>query len=332
MNRLLHLPSSVGGGTVKNNRKAPLRATPLLQVGEEGLAPVGTESEKARSSEAAPHENPVPELEINVFGGYEVLLGGKPLEDATVYQRRVKLLLGILAVNQGKELYCDYVASSIWPDSNYEKRRKGFYNVWWMLMRAICPGTRAADNPYFQRHNLTCCLMDGTVLTDAKQILGAGAVLSDSALDASTAMQAYRQLQQAYKGELIPGEDENPIILRARGEWRDFVCESLYRGALTLKLQGDYQTALWLVQAACRVDPYREDILRLRMRMLIDAGRSAAALQAYNDARALFDATVGVPLSPKTDELYVEIVGFRPVRIELPLARKRRGAPRRTRV
>ena len=251
-------------------------------------------------------------LRVGVFGRYELEFGGVVLDNAEVRSRRLKTLMGILALNHGKELYCEYIADSIWPSSPPVKQRNCFYNLWYRLMKSVLPPD-ANRNLYFSREQYSCSLLDDYVETDVEQVERACLDLSDPMITPASAIDAYQRLQRSYLGELLPGENENPIIVRARGEWRDRVADALARAADALRAAGEAPTALWLVKAACRVDMHREDLVRMRMRLLIDMGRPSAALMAYDEMLDNMMTQVGVAPSQQSTELVKEVVDTIPV-------------------
>lgn len=268
----------------------------------------------------------MPILQIGVFGRFEMSLDGRPLVDPNLRGRRLKTLVGILALNHGHELYCDYLADSIWPDSSPHKQRNSFYNLWYKLNRYALP--EGVDKAcYFERHQYSCRLADEYVVTDVQEVERACSVLLNRESSPMRTIEAYRHLQRAYSGELLPGEVGNAIILRSREEWRSRVSESLYLAAKRLKAQGELTGALWLAEAACRVDGMREDFVRLRMRLLIDLGRPSAALRAFDDMRRQLMREVGVGPSRESSELVREVVEAIPIDSRSPIRPKprRRG-------
>ena len=169
---------------------------------------------------------PVPVLEIRVFGGFDLSLDGVRLDSPHARQRRVQALMTILALNHGRELFSGYLADSIWPRSNDEKKRHCFYNLWYLSTHTVYAG-KSCENPYFERHQGSCRLIDAHVVTDVQEVEQSCNELQQRGLDPIRALDAYRRLQLAYRGDLLPGELENAIILRARCDWRERVCSAL---------------------------------------------------------------------------------------------------------
>lgn len=271
----------------------------------------------------------VPELRIRVFGSFDATLDGVPISASYSRQRRLQVLIAILALHHGKELYTDYLADSIWPRSTVEKKRHCFDNLWYLATRAVYTGKRE-DNPYFQRRHHTCRMLDGHVATDAEQVARACDDLMGYSLDPANAIDAYRRLQESYRGDLLPGEAENAIILRARRDWRERVAGALSTAAQNMMDGGEERTALWMATAACRLSGLREDMVRLRMELLGKMGMQAYAVRAYRELEDYLDYETGMPPSPQSVGLMKQMMDASELEFALvSRPSRRRGVNRR---
>lgn len=275
-------------------------------------------------------EHHIPMLEIRVFGGFDVRLDGVPVDAACIRQRKVQTLFGILALNCGQELYCDYLAQSIWPRSAPPKQKHCFYNLWYLTSHAVFDGPRE-ENPYFDRHQGTCRLLDGHVHTDVEEVQRACDDLMDESINPVRAIEAYRRLQASYRGDLLPGETENGIVLRARADWRELVSDALSAAAFSMVEKGEDRTALWLATVACRLSGLREDMARLRMRLFASMGMQAYAVRAYNELKDTLHDEVGMAPSPQSVQLIQQVVDANTLEYALAgrvVPSRRRGAQR----
>ncbi len=277
----------------------------IMNTASSGLANRACGSAHSESSAAI--DGP-PLLELRVFGGFDACLDGRAVDSASMRQRRVQTLLGILAMNHGKELYCEHLADSIWPRSTEEKKRHCFYNLWYLATHAIWPGKKGEGNPYFERRQRTCRLLDDFVRTDVAVVGRACRELLRPDIDPPAALDAYRRLQAAYRGDLLPGEMENAIVMRARMDWRERVCEALSTAAQSMAEQGEDRTALWMASAACRLSEIREDLVRLRMELFARMGMRASAVRVFNDYKDFLHEEMGVRPSPQSFQLMREVL------------------------
>ena len=250
---------------------------------------------------------PVPVLEIRVFGGFDLSLDGVRLDSPHARQRRVQALMTILALNHGRESFSGYLADSIWPRSNDEKKRHCFYNLWYLSTHTVYAG-KSCENPYFERHQGSCRLIDAHVVTDVQEVEQSCNELQQRGLDPIRALDAYRRLQLAYRGDLLPGELENAIILRARCDWRERVCSALTAAAQSMMDCNEDRTALCFATAASRLNGMREDVVRLRMELFAKMGMQAYAVRTFNELESFLKDEMGIPPSPKSVQLVREVV------------------------
>lgn len=278
---------------------------------------------------AVPMQERVPVLELRVFGGFDARVGGQPIASSYARQRKIQTLMSILALHHGEELYSDYVADSMWPRSTTVKKRHCFYNLWYLATHAFYEGERE-DNPYFERRTLTCRLRDEHVRTDVQAVDDACMDLMRHGLEPREALEAYQRLQAAYRGDLLPAEMENAIIIRARQEWRERVSGALSAAAQSMMDAGDDRTALWLATVACRISGMREDVVRLRMELFSKMGMQAYAVRAFNELEEVLRSEVGMGPSPQSVQLMQEVAGVSGVPLAAPRpAPRRRGISRK---
>ena len=249
----------------------------------------------------------VPILRVRVFGGFDVTLDGSPLDSVYSRQRRIQALMSILALNLGQELFCDYLADSIWPRSTIDKKRHSFYNLWYLTTRSVYGGKRD-ENPYFERRQGTCRMLGAHVHTDVQDVERACVDLMQHDLAPYDALEAYRRLQEAYRGDLLPGEMENAIIIRARRDWRERVSGALSSAAQNMMKRGEDRVALWMATAACRLSGMREDVVRLRMELLAKMGMQAYAVRTFNELEDYLHDEVGMAPSPQSVQLIQQVV------------------------
>lgn len=73
--------------------------------------------------------------------------------------------------------------------------------------------------------------------------------------------------------------------------------------------EGHPQLATRDATTALELEPFRESSYRLLMRAHASAGNRAEALRVYERCRSVLGEELGVPPSPETEGLYLEILG-----------------------
>lgn len=251
----------------------------------------------------------VPErLRVNLLGGLELYVGQKPHHHPYLHRQKVKTLLALMVLSEGREVNTEHLESIIWPYSDLSKNRNNFNNLWSLLRKALAP-VEGGSCPYLHRHQGVCKLDRTLVDSDVFELHDLCDQLQFSEPDPMEALRLYQRLQQVYRGNLLPGEEENAVILRSRRIWRNRTVDALYMTALSLMQRGALAETVWFTQAALGIDESREDVLRLEMRAHLDQGNPSRALASYSHACLVLDQRYGLQPHAETVALAREAMG-----------------------
>ncbi|MFL3865725.1 winged helix-turn-helix domain-containing protein [Streptomyces griseobrunneus] len=94
-----------------------------------------------------------------------------------------------------------------------------------------------------------------------------------------------------------------------------------------MRLLGRADDALWELAALCAAHPLDEPLQALRIRALRDAGRTAEALAAYEEVRAVLSERLGTDPGPELRGLYGELLHQEPGPVPAAYGDPRREAP-----
>ncbi|WP_417142828.1 AfsR/SARP family transcriptional regulator [Raoultibacter massiliensis] len=253
----------------------------------------------------------VPTLRICLFGGLEVRIGDSEVDPSAFRRQKVKTLLALLALNQGKELLRDRLASILWPTSSSATAQRNFYTVWSILRKALSlPGTQ--ECPYLIRLQYSCRLDARTVSSDVAEFDELCGKLLLGAPDAEAWSAAFARLNELYRGDLLPSEGGNEFILRQREEYRARLIDALVSASTRLFDVGELQSALWFAHAAVRKDSTREDAYTALIQAQVASGQRTAALDTYFKCKRYLSDELGIDPSPKAVMLYSSIIEAEP--------------------
>jgi predicted ATPase/DNA-binding SARP family transcriptional activator/Tfp pilus assembly protein PilF len=238
-------------------------------------------NEKKESMEA--HD-----LEIRLFGPLEVRLRGEPL--SSLPSRKGLWLLGLLALRQGREVARDWLAETLWPESEANKALFNLRQSLAGLRRALGDAAERVQSPTPQ----TLCLDRESVWSDV------------AAFDAAIAQEDRDSQEEAialYRGPLLEdcGEEWATLERTAREQAYLRVLEALAGHATAC---GDPASAVRWLRLALAAEPLREASLRALMQALADGGEYAAVTQTYRDFRLLLRRELNADPSPETETLY----------------------------
>lgn len=291
----------------------PLQTGSAGGIGNTGAASVFPAAPKdALSRFGIPAGDPFSEgmLRVNLLGGLEVLVDGEPYDHPFLHRQKVKALLAALVLSEGRELNTEYLQTLLWPNSSAEKNRNNFNNLWSLLRKALMVRQDGAC-PYVVRHQGVCKLDRRYVDSDVFELHAICDAFQFGDPSVSDAVALYRHLQKIYRGDMLPGEDANRLVIHDRRVWRNRTVDALHSMALSLQAQAALREADWFAQAALALDPAREDVLRLLMRLNLDRGNPSRALVHFAGTSRILGEQYGLDPHPETLELAREAMGER---------------------
>lgn len=139
---------------------------------------------------------------------------------------------------------------------------------------------------------------------------GEGLDQAEGALREGDPRRAWAGAEVAYqvaRRPFLPG-DEGPWAAQTRAELRDTLLRALECLSAIYIWNGEPALAVRHAEHALRLDPFRETGYQQLMRVHAAAGNRAQALRVYEECRRLLAEELGVPPSPATEAVYLEIV------------------------
>ncbi|HLV78990.1 MAG TPA: BTAD domain-containing putative transcriptional regulator, partial [Chthonomonadaceae bacterium] len=230
-------------------------------------------------------------LNIILFGPFHVRLDGRPLPP--LRSRTEQWLLALLALRANRPVERDWLAGTLWPESDESQAANNLRRSLWNLRQAL--GTQAARLRAPGRH---------TVQLDLT-----GAAVDVLAFDHAIAQATPTSLQAAvtlYGGPLLEGCTEEWVFLERQAREQAYLAalETLAERAST---QGETGMAVDLLRKAVQGDPLRETAQRALMQALAASGDQAAAVLAYRDYRLLLRREFNAEPDPMTAALFHQL-------------------------
>ncbi len=242
-------------------------------------------------------------MHLTLLGGFEARLeSGLQIDIPT---RKAQAVLAYLALQPGKALSRDKLASLLWSDRGDKQAHGSLRQALTVLRKAL----ETVDPPPLVVDRGCVAIEPAAVEVDAVAFdrLVAGSASGD--LEAATAL---------YQGDLLDGFVVRDPIFE---EWLD--CErarlhELMTRALTKLLDekaanGAGDEAIALGQRLLTFDRLHEPAHRTLMRLYAARGQRDTALQQYKRCRELLDSELGVEPEAETEALYQAICEEQPI-------------------
>ena len=228
-------------------------------------------------------------LHIALLGRYDVRLNDEPLK---LTSRPVQNLLAYLLLNRDKRHRREQLAGILWPDYTEASARKNLRNTLYRLRQVIGEGYLAADRSNVSFNTDAAFWLDVAQLEDTT---------------AAGEIEEGIQAVSLYRGELLPGYYEDWVLWER--ERLQALFERQIRGLLErLNAAGRWSESQtwaehWIAQGQAPEPAYRT-----LMAAHAAQGDQASMVQAYRRGRRALEEALGIPLSPVTERLYLDLL------------------------
>ncbi|HST80245.1 MAG TPA: BTAD domain-containing putative transcriptional regulator [Kineosporiaceae bacterium] len=273
------------GGDERSAGKAAAARLALL-----GLKPVDPDSVESADGATAP-------VQIQILGGFEVLVGGRPVPFTAWRSKQARTLIKILVARRGRPVLRAELCEVLWPDSD-PTRTAHRLSVLLSVVRTVLDPQHLWPVDHHLRADPLGLWLDRThVAVDAEGLLrDAGHARQLIGEDQpAQARQILLEVDQLYRGTAFEEEPEEPWACGLREEVRAVWLRSLRDLADLSRRAGDLRQAVTILTRLLGEDPYDEDAHHALVRMLVRAGRHGEARRALDRwSEAMLD--LGAPL------------------------------------
>ena len=223
------------------------------------------------------------QVNVRLFGGFQVERGGHVVTDAAWRRRKACVIAARLVLAGGAFVGRKELGEEVWPDKDYLHAREALYAGLTSLRAAFGQG---ADGPqYVLTQGEGVAVNTEYVVSDTMrfEMLARDILLRRIGTTGRQLIDACLQLEELYTGPLyVPNFGDSSFYVRQRRIYQAKFVDCMMRGiAIALELD-DLPVASWLVEAALRQAPMREDVIRVAMRIFDKSGRRREVVELYN--------------------------------------------------
>lgn len=227
-------------------------------------------------------------LQLRLFGPFSATLFGEPLP--RLRTRKGHWLLALLALRQDREVSREWLAGTLWPES---EESQAYYNLRQCLTNLRHALGTAADSLYSPTPQ-RLCLSSEKVWSDIRVY---------NALLAKGSPAALEQAVDIYRGPLMEGCAEECFAQERAAHEQTYLAalDSLAAQAIS---RNEPSAAVRYLRLLLAADPYREAACAALMTALAQCGDYAAVGQAYRDLRLLLQRELNASPASETESLY----------------------------
>lgn len=239
---------------------------------------------------------------LTVLGGFQLLAeDGHPVVLPT---RKSQALLAYLALASGSASSREGLATLLWGDVSDPQARASVRGALYRIRKSLNGASESV------------LLVDGETVGLRADALTVDAVTFER-LCGDGSPSALVQAVELYRGDLLAGLtiDTSPFeewLMVQRERLRELALQALARLLTHQREQGATEAAVQTALRLLAMDPAREPVHRILMRLYMTLGRRTAALRQYNLCVSALLREFHAPPSAETMRLHREIVRQRP--------------------
>jgi DNA-binding SARP family transcriptional activator len=258
---------------------------------------------------AAAGDSPLTDLTVNVLGPVEIYRDrSSPFAPDAWTTRRARDIFCYIATSKHRRVPKDVLIEAFWPDDDPAAVEKNFHPTISHIRKALNSRQTLKQNFLIFRDGAYQLNPDLTYLIDAEEFdrLVADAEAAKREKDSARLRAALEGARKIYRGEFMPGIYEDWA-----DERRGYYTEQFARvtGALAKLCLSERRLADALKHASesLKLDPYREDMHRLTIKVLAAQNKLPAAKKHFNNTVELLRSELGIDASPETRRLATEL-------------------------
>lgn len=220
---------------------------------------------------------------VRLFGGFKAERNGHVLTDVAWRRKKANVLAARLVLAAGSFVKRSVLCEELWPNTSYKRARDNLYVTLSSLRRAC--GQRETGPQYILTQGDGVAINTDYVSSDTAQfdLLARDILLRAGNASGRQIIEMCLRLEEIYTGALFkPEGTEVRFFSRMRRVYQNKFVDCMIRGIeIALELD-DRASASWLVEAALREAPLREDVIRSAMRIYDMSGRRREVVELYS--------------------------------------------------
>lgn len=246
---------------------------------------------------------------INLFGGFHIERNGHALTEGIWRRKKASVLAARLVLTLGTFVSRRTIIDELWPEAEYHRGRESLYVTLSALRSAL--GQRNGGPQYILTQGEGLALNGEYVYSDTKRFDGLAreVLLGSDAMPTQQVVETCLKIEQLYRGPLyIPDSGSPAFFTNARRAYQTRFIDCMVRGIDAAIELENLSSAAWLVEAALRQAPTREDVIRRAMTVFDLNGRRREVVELYNSHLHYLERELNTLPEEETREAYDRII------------------------
>ncbi len=248
-------------------------------------------------------------VSLSLFGGFTAERNGHVVTDARWQRKKCTVLAARLALAQGSFVTRKILTEELWPRAVYTRAREYLYVSLSSLRGAL--GQVTGGPCYVLVQGDGVALNTEYVTSDVSQFerLARTILLKKTGVSSPQLVELCLKMEQLYRGPLfVPNSGDADYFVRMRRRLQNKFVDCMVRGINAAIDEGDIASAAWLVEAALKQEPTREDLVRAAMTVYDLGGRRREVVELYTSHLNVLEREVQSLPDPETRKSYEAII------------------------
>lgn len=249
------------------------------------------------------------QVNVSLFGGFQVERGGHVVTDAAWRRRKACVIAARLVLADGAFVSRRELGDEIWPDKDYLHAREAVYAGLTSLRSAF--GQCAEGPQYVLAQGEGVAINTEYVVSDTMRFdaLARDILLRRTGTTGRQLVGACLRLDEIYTGPLyVPNVGDTEYYAHQRHVYQTKFVDCMMRGIGAALEMDDLPVASWLVEAALRQSPLREDVIRAAMHIYDMSGRRREVVELYTGHVHVLERELHALPEKETRMAYEEIL------------------------
>lgn len=249
------------------------------------------------------------QVNVSLFGGFQVERGGHVVTDAAWRRRKACVIAARLVLADGAFVSRRELGDEIWPDKDYLHAREAVYAGLTSLRSAF--GQCAEGPQYVLAQGEGVAINTEYVVSDTMRFdaLARDILLRRTGTTGRQLVDACLRLDEIYTGPLyVPNVGDTEYYAHQRHVYQTKFVDCMMRGIGAALEMDDLPVASWLVEAALRQSPLREDVIRAAMHIYDMSGRRREVVELYTGHVHVLERELHALPEKETRMAYEEIL------------------------
>ena len=249
------------------------------------------------------------QVNVSLFGGFQVERGGHVVTDAAWRRRKACVIAARIVLADGAFVSRRELGDEIWPDKDYLHAREAVYAGLTSLRSAF--GQCAEGPQYVLAQGEGVAINTEYVVSDTMRFdaLARDILLRRTGTTGRQLVDACLRLDEIYTGPLyVPNVGDTEYYAHQRHVYQTKFVDCMMRGIGAALEMDDLPVASWLVEAALRQSPLREDVIRAAMHIYDMSGRRREVVELYTGHVHVLERELHALPEKETRMAYEEIL------------------------